>query len=36
LLDRVDRLELAGTPSRIRSNFTYGLKSLLIRVTPAR
>jgi len=34
LLMRVDLLELAGQPRRIRSNFTNGLKSLPIRMTP--
>jgi hypothetical protein len=28
------RLELAGEPRRIRSNFTNGLKSLPLRIVP--
>jgi len=36
LLGKVSRLELAGPPDRIRSNFTNGLKSLPVRVEPAR
>jgi cytochrome P450 len=35
LARRVARFELAGEPGRIRSNFTNGLKSLPLRVTPA-
>ena len=35
LARRVARFELAGQPRRIRSNFTNGLKSLPVRVTPA-
>jgi cholest-4-en-3-one 26-monooxygenase len=35
LARRVARFDLAGEPRRIRSNFTNGLKSLPIRVTPA-
>jgi cytochrome P450 len=35
LARRVSRFELAGEPRRIRSNFTNGLKSLPLRVTPA-
>ena len=35
LLSRVSRLQLAGPPRRIRSNFTNGLKSLPVRVEPA-
>ena len=35
LADRVARFELAGQPSRIRSNFTNGLKALPVRVIPA-
>jgi len=34
LLSRVSRLELAGPPRRIRSNFTNGLKVLPVRVEP--
>lgn len=32
LLERVDRLEVAGEPSRLRSNFISGIKSLPVRV----
>lgn len=32
LLRRADRLEVAGPPRRIRSNFTNGLKSLPLRL----
>lgn len=35
LVSQVSRLELAGPPRRIRSNFTDGLKSLPVRVEPA-
>jgi cytochrome P450 len=35
LTDRVERIELAGDPVRLRSNFTNGLKRLPVRVTPA-
>ena len=35
LLRQVSRLELAGSPRRIRSNFTNGLKSLPVRVEAA-
>jgi cytochrome P450 len=35
LLRQVRRLELAGSPRRIRSNFTNGLKSLPVRVEAA-
>lgn len=34
LRERVSRFELAGEPRRIRSNFTNGLKSLPVRLTP--
>jgi cytochrome P450 len=34
LARRVSRIELAGEPRRIRSNFTNGLKALPVRVTP--
>lgn len=34
LLSRAARLELAGEPRRIRSNFTNGLKSLPLRLIP--
>ncbi len=33
LVERVERIELAGTPVRLRSNFTNGLKRLPVRVT---
>lgn len=36
LLSRISRLELAGPPRRIRSNFTNGLKSLPVRVEPVQ
>jgi cytochrome P450 len=36
LLPRVERIELAGRPVRVRSNFANGLRSLPVRVTPAR
>lgn len=36
LLDRVERIELAGPPKRLRSNFTNGLKELPVRVHLAR
>ncbi len=35
LARRVARFELAGSPRRIRSNFTNGLKELPVRATPA-
>jgi len=35
LARRVARFDLAGEPRRIRSNFTNGLKSLPLRLTPA-
>jgi hypothetical protein len=35
LVPRVERIELAGEPKRLRSNFTNGLKQLPIRVTLA-
>jgi cytochrome P450 len=35
LARRVARFDLAGEPRRIRSNFTNGLKSLPVRITPA-
>jgi cytochrome P450 len=35
LAKRVARFELAGEPSRIRSNFTNGLKTLPVRMIPA-
>ena len=35
LARRVARFELAGTPRRIRSNFTNGLKELPVRIRPA-
>jgi hypothetical protein len=31
----VARIEVAGAPERLRSNFTNGLKRLPVRVTPA-
>ncbi len=34
LARRVSRFELAGEPRRIRSNFTNGLKTLPVRVSP--
>jgi cholest-4-en-3-one 26-monooxygenase len=34
LARRVSRFELAGTPRRIRSNFTNGLRDLPIRIYP--
>ena len=34
LARRVSRFELAGEPRRIRSNFTNGLRTLPVRVTP--
>ena len=33
LLARTDRIELTGTPERLRSNFFNGIKRLLVRVT---
>jgi cytochrome P450 len=35
LARRVERFELAGSPRRIRSNFTNGLKELPVRIRPA-
>jgi cytochrome P450 len=35
LVERVARVELAGPPVRLRSNFTNGLKHLPVRVQPA-
>jgi cytochrome P450 len=35
LLDRVESVELAGTPARSKSTFVGGLKTLPLRVTPA-
>ena len=35
LVDRVERIELAGDPVRQRTNFTNGLKRLPVRVTLA-
>ena len=35
LVERVARIELAGPPVRLRSNFTNGLKRLPVRVQPA-
>src|SRR3954468_5587285 len=34
LVERVARIELAGEPVRLRSNFTNGLKRLPVRMTP--
>ncbi len=36
MVSRVRRLDLDGQPRRIRSNFTNGLKSLPVRIEPAR
>jgi cytochrome P450 len=36
VLERMDHLELAGEPSRLRSNFQNGLKHLPIRWRPRR
>ncbi len=36
LVARVERVELAGQPQRLRSNFSNGLKQLPVRVTPAQ
>jgi cholest-4-en-3-one 26-monooxygenase len=33
LLARVDRIELAGRPERLRSNFFNGIKRLPVRVS---
>jgi cytochrome P450 len=35
LVPRLGRMELTGTPQRVRSNFTNALKAMPVRVTPA-
>ncbi|UYP19631.1 cytochrome P450 [Rhodococcus sp. Z13] len=34
LIDRIDRVEPAGEPSRLRSNFINGIKSMPVRIHP--